>query len=420
MTRPRFTRKLLKLSPLLGGAVALTAFVSCNEFDPDLYKNAQSGGTGATGATGATSSGGVAGSGQGGTAGTETGGAAGSETGGAAGAAGEAPFENWAAIRDWCPVPDDQLLTSAKRVHTGTVALNSLVSDVAEVPKVPGLGGPDGVFMFRVAAQQRVAVRYEFTTAPGPDVDLAMYLMGSCGTVGFIRRNDRCPHGAGEDLWWQMNDTASTYWLGFDSKDYDQTAIDPKVKLTVSFPLYGDGIVDDGEACDDSNKNDGDGCTHDGLYELKYSGSIVQEKEPNDHPFGGNVVLMSVGQTMTISGSTSGTCDNDFFSIDVPQGAFPRVTMLNGNGQDCAAAEYGVISMQLNRLDGTKNLEQVKLGDGKPVGANACPSWTETSLGLSGLAAGRYGIELKGFEVGKKTLPYRLKIELVDLSGGGT
>jgi cysteine-rich repeat protein len=394
MNETSFASKALTFALLVGGATSVLLHAGCNEFDPALYEEAEKNTGGAAGSTGGT--------------GGESGGA------GASGAGGSAPAENWSQTKDWCPLPEALVLSSDQRVHSGEVSLNTLVSDVEEVPNVTGLGGPDGVIGLKLAAQERVAVRYDFAKAPGeqdPDVDLAMYLMGSCGTAGFIRRNDRCPSGQGEDLWWQMNDVAAAYYLGFDSKGYDQGSIDPRVKLTVSFPRYGDGVVDEGEACDDSNKIDADGCTHDGLWELKYAGSIVQEKEPNDHPWGANVILMDVGQTMVVSALTSGTCDNDFFALDVPEGAFPRVEMLDSNGQPCNET-VGKITMQFNRLDGTKNVEQVKLGDGKPEGANNCPSWTETSLGLVGLPAARYVVELKGFEVGKASVPYRLKIEL--------
>lgn len=329
---------------------------------------------------------------------------------------------SWDVIADWCPVAVTKVLGSNAREYSGSVNMNPLVSDVQEVPKATGLVGPDGVFGFSVAPAERVSIRYDFDTAPGspePPVDLAMYLMGSCDVASFIRRNDRCPVGQGEDLWWQMNDAPGTYYVGFDTRQYDLNAINLRVKLTVSFPRYGDGVVTYGEACDDSNKVNGDGCTADGLWELKNTGVPIQEKEPNNHPWGGNLVIMNPGETATIVASTGDTCDNDFFSLDVPQGAFPRVTMLSFNGQPCVAADIGAVAMQFNRLDGTQNVEQVKMGDGKPVAPNACPSWTETSLGLVGadggvnLPAGRYGIELKGFEVGKANLPYRLKIELV-------
>lgn len=334
---------------------------------------------------------------------------------------------NWDRVSDWCPLPTTNLISSNLREYSGTVLLNSLVSDVTEVPKATGLVGPDGVFGFTVAPQERVSIRYDFAPEPGqaaPPVDLAMYLMGSCNIASFIRRNDRCPAGVGEDIWWQMNDAPGTYYLGFDSRTYDQATLNPRVKLTVSFPRYGDGTIDFGEACDDSNKVSGDGCTADGLWELKnVGGQLMTEKEPNNQPLGGNVVIMNVGETATIVGSTGDTCDNDFYSIDVPQGTFPQVTMLNFNGNDCVASEVGVIAMQLNRLDGTRNVEQVKLGDGRAVdGGNACPAFTATSLGFAGspdggvaagLTAGRYGVEIKGYEVGKKNVPYRLKIELV-------
>ncbi len=334
------------------------------------------------------------------------------------------PFPpSWDKVSDWCPLPAANVLDSNLREYSGIVNLNPLVSDVVEVPRAPGLTGPDGVLAFSVAPQERVSVRYELVPVPGqpaPPVDLAMYLMGSCNVASFIRRNDRCPAGEAEDLWWQMNDAPGTYFVGFDSRDYDRATIDARVKLTVSLYRYGDGRVDYGEACDDANKVNGDGCTADGLWELKSTGGLpVAEKEPNNQPFGANLVLINPGQTVTIVGGTGDTCDNDFFSIDVPQGSFPRVTMLNFNGGDCVASEVGVIAMQYNRLVGSMNLEQTKLGDGKAVGTNACPSFTETSLNLVGadggvsLPAGRYGIELKGFEVGKKNLPYRLRIEMV-------
>lgn len=323
---------------------------------------------------------------------------------------------NWSRVADWCPLPDTEVMDSNSREHSGIVALNTLVSDVAEVPKVTGLGGPDGVFALRVAAGERVAVKYELVTAPGtptPEVDLAMYLMGACDAAAFIRRNERCPAGQAEDLWWVMNDAPGTYYIGFDSHDYDAAAINPSVKVTVGFPRHGDGRVDWGDACDDGNRTDGDGCTRDGLWELRNTGVPVTEKEPNNHPWGGNVLKMNLGETMTVIGGTGDTCDNDFFAIDVPEGAFPRVTMLNFNGGDCVAAEVGTITMQFNRLDGTKNVEQVKLGDGKPVAPNACPSFTETSLGLGGLPAGRYVAEIKGFAVGKPHVDYRLRVELI-------
>jgi cysteine-rich repeat protein len=325
---------------------------------------------------------------------------------------------NWSSAADWCPLPSTvKPLDSNSREHSGIVALNTMVSDVAEVPTVKGLGGPDGVFAFKVAAGERAAIKYELVTEPGtpaPEVDLAMYLMGGCDVATFIRRNDRCPAGQAEDMWWVMNDAPGTYYVGFDSKDYDPAVLDPSVKVTIGFPRYGDGKIDWGEACDDGNRVNGDGCTSDGLWELKSTGAPLQEKEPNNHAAGGNVLVMNVGETMTVIGGTGDTCDVDYFAIDVPQGAFPRVTMLNFNGGDCDAS-VGTIGLEFNRAEGKGNVEQVKLGDGRPVGTNACPSFTETSLGLGGLAAGRYTFELKGFAVGKPHIAYRLKIELVQL-----
>jgi cysteine-rich repeat protein len=427
--RLRIRAPLTSLPLLACGALTLGTIASCGDFDPALYQQAEKttlvGGAGGAGGAGGSSNGGSTAGG----AGESSGGSSGESSGGASGSGGDsgsggAPLVNWDKTADWCPLKNDQLLDSSQRTYTGIVRLKSLKNDVSEVPKAPGLEGPDGVLGVKLAATERVSVKYEVLPEEGqataPPIDLAMYLMSQCDVAGYIRRNDRCPAGEPEDVWWQMNDVAGTYFLGFDSKPYDTAMYDPWVKLTVNFPRYGDGKVDPGEACDDGNTANGDGCTHDGLIELKNSSIVVYEKEPNNHPWGGNLLLLSSGQTMTIAGNTGQTCDNDFFAIDVPEGHFPRTTMLDGNGRDCPAS-VGKITMQLNELNGVGNLEQTKLGDGLPVAPNSCPSFDENSLGLGGLKAGRYVIELKGFEPGKTNIPYRLKVELADLSpsGGG-
>jgi cysteine-rich repeat protein len=331
---------------------------------------------------------------------------------------GVADSENWSAIEDRCPVPDVEVLSSDSREHGGTVYLNTLADDVQNVGKLTGVNGPDGVLGFTLAAFERVSISADFVATPGqmpPYVDLALYLLGACDSAAFLRRNDRCTSGLGEDIWWQM-DAPSNYYLGFDSRAYDQTMLNPAVDLTVTFPRYGDGVVVKGEACDDSNVNDGDGCTHDGLHELQNTGVIMQEKEPNNHPWGGNVVMMSPAETARISGYIGGNCDNDFFAIDVPEGAFPRVTMLRGDGKDCGP-ETPTITLEFNRLVGSSNVEQVKLGDATIPAANGgtsyCPAFDETTFAESALPAGRYVAEMKGYHEGESAFHYLLSIEML-------
>jgi cysteine-rich repeat protein len=398
---------------LVSSAALATCLASCAIYDAELYQNAEKAkATG--GAVGLGGNGGTAGEASGGTAGDA--GSAGTGSGGDSGSGGTggAPPAEWDKVVDWCPLDVTKLLTSAQREHSGVISLNKLANDVTDIGKLTGVDGPDGVIGFTLGAGKRISVKTDFAVAPGeetPPVDLALFLMSACDKDSFIRRNDRCPAGKGEDIWWQMNDALGTYHLGIDSRKYDQSLYDPRVKITVTFPNYGDGTKDWGEACDDGNPKDGDGCTHDGLYELKWQPTAQQEKEPNNHPWGSNVVIMNPGQTMLISGDIGGgACDNDFFALDVPAGAYPRVTVLDNNGQDCAPGAPP--TLEFNKLVGANNLEQTKIGDGKPVGTNGCPSFDEKSFPLSPTLEGRYVLEMKG-KPGPAAFLYKLKIEML-------
>ncbi len=378
------SRTAWRLPALLTSATAgmLVTAGSCNVFDQDLYQNVGVGG----GATGT---------------------------------------ENWAATEDVCPLPESKLLTSDQREHSGLVMLNDHADDYQDIGKLTGMDGPDGLFGFRVASNERVALSAEFVVPPGqsaPPVDLALWLTQACDTNTFIRRNQRCPAGKGETMWWQTNE-ASEFYLGFDSKAYDQGEYSPQVRLTLTYPRFADGVLDAGESCDDGNTVDGDGCTHDGLVEIKApDANPIQEVEPNNHPTAGNVVLMDVGDTIKIVGYIGGSCDLDFFLLDVPDGSFPRVTVLGADGKECpeGTPEF---KLQFNQLL-FDNSEQAKLGDAEipavaATGTNYCPQFDETSFAVSELASGRYVVEFKPYDQGQHDpFHYLVQIELLDPNAG--
>ena len=409
--RPDFKTAVLAVAT--GAALALVG--SCQAYDEELYKNAESGGA---------SSGGGA-SGAGGTAG------AGGSTGGASGAAGTGGG-NWSAIVDSCPVPKEKVVNSAIQTHTGTYKLNQLADNIQSCHKLSAFDGPDGVLGFELAGGQRVALDAQFVVAAGqsaPPVDLGLCIMGSCDPQTGNARVDRCPPGAGEELYISTANSG-TFYLDIDSKKYDTAKLDPEVRVTVTYTVCGNKQIEKGETCDDGNKVIGDGCTDECLKELRDTGIPPTEVEPNNHYIAGNVVIVEPGKTVLVKGSIGGGCDLDFFLLDVPEGAFPRVTMLAADGKDCPAGTPP-FPLEFNDPTGT-----VKLGaaptpggcqaDAGASGVNCCPKFDEnTFAGVKSLPKNRYALELKPFSkgVGNAPFSYVLKIELVppgsaDAGGG--
>ena len=338
----------------------------------------------------------------------------------------DAGAENWSAAVDACPLPDRQLLSSDKRQHSGVLSLNTQADDYQNIGKLTGMDGPDGVLGFSVASGERVAISAKFVLDSGqsaPPVDLALWLTQSCDPETFVRRNQRCPAGVGETMWWQTTE-AGSFYLGLDSKAYDQSAYSPEIRLTVTYPRFGDNNHDPGEACDDGNLVDRDGCTHDGLAEVMQAagGNPVPEVEPNNHPTAGNVVLLESSSTIQILGDIGGSCDHDFFMLDVPEGSFPRVTVLGADGKDCpeGTPEF---KLQFNQTLGD-NREQAKLGDAlipalDGSGTNYCPQFDENSFAVNELAAGRYVLEFKAYDQGQHpTFHYLLRIEMLEAVAG--
>jgi hypothetical protein len=149
----------------------------------------------------------------------------------------------------------------------------------------------------------------------------------------------------------------------------------------------------------------------------------VQEVEPNNHPTAGNRVIMNAGEVAQIIGYIGGSCDHDFFLVNVPEGSFPRVTVLGADGNDCpeGTPEF---KLQFNETL-FDNREQAKLGDAtipalEGTGTNHCPQFDETSFSVSELAAGQYVAEFKSFDQGQhEPFHYLMRIEMLSGGAGG-
>jgi cysteine-rich repeat protein len=327
----------------------------------------------------------------------------------------------WDVIEDRCPFPDTKVIDSSVRVHTGVVRLNALSDDIQACGALSGFDGPDGVIGMRVAAGERVHVSAEFNTVPGAavdPVDLGVYLMNTCDPSTCLKRVERCPAGRGEHFAW-TTDQSGTYYFGFDSKAYDQNALAPELTVTVTYPRCGDQILDPGETCDDGNIMPGDGCTADCLAELTPHPNLPSmEIEPNNYYVTGNRVLATPGEIIDIGGYIGGDCDLDFFIIDVPEGGFARVTMLDHNGQECPA---GTPEFELEFDDplGVAELGKAEI-PAENGGTNHCPQWDENSFITGALPAGEYVVELKAEEATEiEPFSYYLRIEVIEAPEGG-
>jgi cysteine-rich repeat protein len=336
----------------------------------------------------------------------------------------EAGNSNWSTIQDRCPVDDMLAISSKQRTHSGTYELNRLSNDIENCgSKLVGFNGPDGVFAFKLGGGERVHFDTKFIVGPGesaPPVDLGIYVMNLCDPTSCATRVERCPAGVGESLLWN-NPTAGTFYFGFDSKAYD-ASVAPSVTVTVTYPRCGDNVLEPGETCDDGNTLDGDGCSSECLKELKDEGLGLTEVEPNNWYIGGNIAIVDPGNTVLLRGQIGGSCDLDFFLLNVPQGGAPRVTMLQDNGTECPS-DAPEFTLEFNDPTG-----MVKLG-AAPIpakadggGTNYCPVFDEYTFGLPALPKNRYVIELKPFNKGvgpKQPFKYMLRIEMLGPRDGG-
>ena len=315
-----------------------------------------------------------------------------------------------------CPVPEDDIISSNDETVSGLVSLSTLSDDIQDCGKLTGFDGPDGVIGIELAAGERVHVEAKFATVPGevaPDVDIGVYLMDGCDPTTCLKRVERCPAGKGEHFAWST-DTQGTYFFGFDTKAYDADLLDPTLEVTVTFPHCGNRELEPGETCDDGNQELGDGCDDECNGELSdANGTVPVELEPNNYYRTGNVLLVGVDEKIQVKGHIGGSCDLDFYFVDIPEGGFARARLLGEDGQECTSGAPTLV-LEFDDPTGAAELGKAKI-PADEGGSNHCPEWDETSFATNALPAGRYVIEMKPPDqgVGIDPFPYILEVEIV-------
>jgi cysteine-rich repeat protein len=140
--------------------------------------------------------------------------------------------------------------------------------------------------------------------------------------------------GPGEEHLSFIAPSAGRYYLAID----DTLAGGGTYILDAIRSVCGDNIRAHGEACDDANVIDGDGCTSDCLVEL--DDESPREYEPNDSIPEANYLVLGEDAELTVEGNIGGVgaCTYaDIFAIDVPADGDLEVDAREPGGGACAS-----------------------------------------------------------------------------------
>lgn len=215
-------------------------------------------------------------------------------------------------------------------------------------------------------------------SAPGfSGRDPSLYRLEVCDVRVCDDFSDRCDGPVGEDRALVAAGTRR-WFIGID----DRNPGGGQYLLDVIRPSCGANGMEHGEACDDGNTIDGDGCDHRCRSEL--TGASPSERLPNSTPVEANVLLMPASNELIVSGDIGGSdCLPDYFAVTVPEGASLDVTALDASELACIDATTARFNIELLNTDLTR------LGGRRDI--NGCPLIDET-----GLPAAEYLIRLVG------------------------
>jgi cysteine-rich repeat protein len=170
-----------------------------------------------------------------------------------------------------------------------------------------------------------------------PDVDPYLVITdGTCSPVDCVYSPNNCV-GSGDEHAGIQFERAGRFYVGADSV----TAGGGQFTLGAALNVCSDGVRSHGEACDDGNTFDGDGCNRRCMYEIGPEiGPMLSEHEPNDNRFEANHIVLDAAGERTVQGlltPTSSCFEADYFEVDVPASERVIVEMLEPGGAPCAS-----------------------------------------------------------------------------------
>ncbi|HEY4175180.1 MAG TPA: DVUA0089 family protein [Kofleriaceae bacterium] len=209
-----------------------------------------------------------------------------------------------------CTAPlDIALVTGTNGTATATITGNTMNGmdhfPAADCGTVIGRGdGFDLQYKLVVAEKSNVVIRAAASTAPDLILRLSTAACDAATTV-----TNGC---SDEPETLNLNNLAAgTYYLdvdGYDNTEYGAFSISVSVKPS----LCGNGTVDPGEGCDDSNNVSGDGCSATCHDETAGGCANPQELAFDDTDSDGNPLATVMGDTSTGTNEfAAGTCGTD-------------------------------------------------------------------------------------------------------------
>ena len=202
----------------------------------------------------------------------------------------------------------------------------------------------------------------------------------------------------------------AAYARGLAAGDYDLVLLnggtgvgqDLVIRTRGVVPECGNGLVEAGERCDDGNQVDNDLCRND----CSINRASVTEVEPNDDQ--GNAQTLTVsrgGPVAAVRASFAGGRDNDWYALDLADGASLDLFTYTAAGDRSQCAGVDTI---LELLDATGR-SIVNNDDAVP--GTLCSALRSTDPLLSNLAAGRYYVRVLPFP-NSSPGPYLLDVEV--------
>ena len=233
--------------------------------------------------------------------------------------------------------------------------------------------------------------------------DPALYLLqatsGSCDGRTCAQISDQCD-GTSDEHFAFTAPSAGTWFLGVDDRNsggarYVLTAIRPTCGNATGL-MPGESSPEHGEACDDGNPINGDGCDSRCRVELT-DATEVNERIPNDNQVEANHLLLPATNTLIVTGDIAGDdCYPDVFAVDIMAGQHLNVVALN-------ASEGACVTPGTNYALELRNAANTRITG--TVDAMGCPIIDRT-----GLAAGQYFIWLKANNYHDADTTYHLRV----------
>ncbi len=240
-------------------------------------------------------------------------------------------------------------------------------------------------------------VKNDPTDPASVDRNPGIYLMSAaCDERDCSHVSLSCSDG-GDEHFTMVADADGRYFLGID----DGVSGGGRYLLDAIRLVCGDGTEVHGEACDDGNLDDGDGCDHRCQREITVDNP--EEREANDDIVSANALVLPDTGELIVSGAIGGpgTClYGDYFSLDVPEGATIEVDVVDADGAVCSSGALTPFDLSLADAAG-------ELVVNAQTDASGC-----SQIRASALPGGHYTIEVGLGAETDTVILYRLRVRV--------